>query len=88
MKLEVRVYPKASRNAVETAEDGRLKVYVTAPPEGGRANDAVISLVAKRLGVAKGTVQVLTGHKSRRKVLLVEGLTLREAFSRLESTSR
>ena len=50
MELDIRVQPRASRNAIEV--DGeRMTVRVTAAPEGGKANDAVVALLAKRLGV-------------------------------------
>ena len=53
-QLEVGVQPRAKRNALEAVDGQALKAYVTAPPEGGKANDALIALLAKALGVAKG----------------------------------
>lgn len=52
-----------------------FKIQVTAPPEDGKANAAVVKLVAKKLGVAKSRVSVAVGATSRRKVLHVEGET-------------
>lgn len=49
MNLDIRVQPKAGRNSVEVAEDGTIRVRVTAPPDRGRANDAVVRLLASRL---------------------------------------
>ncbi|MBM3948143.1 MAG: DUF167 domain-containing protein [SAR202 cluster bacterium] len=71
--MEVRVQPRAGRNAVEVDASGRMKVYVTAPPEGGKANAAVIALVAEHLGVPKSSISIVRGHTSRNKVLRVEG---------------
>ncbi|MBI4299341.1 MAG: DUF167 domain-containing protein [Chloroflexi bacterium] len=85
--LEVRVHPKSKRNGIELIEGRKLRITVTAPPEEGKANDAVISLLAKRLGVAKGSVQILSGHKSRNKLLLVEGLALDEVVAILSNIS-
>ena len=85
MTLEVRVQPRAGRNSIEVVEGPRLRVSVTAPPEGGKANDAVVSLLAKALGVAKGSVTILRGHRGRNKLLSIEGLTAAEVFVRLSA---
>ena len=84
MHLAVKVHPRASRNSVEI--DGhRVVVRVTAPPEGGKANDAVVALVAERLGIAKSRVRVAKGHRSRNKRLCLEGMSAEEAIARLSS---
>jgi uncharacterized protein len=70
----VRVQPRARRDELVGEREGALLVRVTAPPVDGRANDAVRKLVAKRLGVAPGRVEVARGSGSRDKVLLVEGV--------------
>jgi uncharacterized protein len=66
MKLDVKVVAGASRNAVKQ-EGGRLKVYVTAPPEKGKANAAVIDVLAKHLGVKKNHIQLIKGLTSPQK---------------------
>ena len=85
MLLEVRVLPRARRNSVEVMPGPRLRVRVTAAPEGGKANDAVIALLARRLGVAKSGITVLRGHKGRDKLLRVDGLGAEEVFARLSA---
>ena len=82
MLLEVRVQPKAKRNCVELVGSA-LRVRVTAAPEGGKANDAVIGILAKRLGVARRAVTIVRGHRARAKIVQVEGLTESEVFARL-----
>ncbi len=75
--ITARVSPKASRNAVQGAmptPDGQaLKIAVTAPPDKGKANAAVVALLAKTFGVAKSSVTVLAGETDRRKVLRIAG---------------
>ena len=83
MIINVKVQPRAKRNEVKV-EGGRLRVRVTAPPEGGKANEAVVALLAKNLGVPKGSVAIVRGHRSRDKVVDVDGFTVDEALSRLE----
>ena len=63
MKLLVKVVPKASRNAVKV-ENGRLKIYVSAAPEKGKANAAVLELLAEHLGVPKRKIILLKGETS------------------------
>ena len=82
LELDIRVQPRASRNAIEI--DGeRITVRVTAVPESGKANDAVVALLAKRLGVPKRSVQIVRGHKSRDKRISIDGISSKESLSRL-----
>lgn len=75
--LSLKVQPKSSRDAiegvVETPDGPALKVAVTAPPDKGKANAAVILLVAKAFGVAKRDVTLTLGETDRRKVLHIAG---------------
>ena len=66
MKLDIKVVPKASRNAVKE-ESGRLKVYVTAAPEKGKANAAVVDVLAKHFGVKRQNIRLVKGETSPRK---------------------
>ena len=84
MHLDIRVQPRASRNAIEV--DGehpsvRIIVRVTAAPEGGKANDAVVALLAKQLRVPKRSIQIVRGHKSRDKRISVSGISSKNALS-------
>lgn len=65
--IAVRVTPNASR-AVIKVEAGQVRVYVTVVPEGGKANKAVVKLLAKSLGIAKSTLELIRGETSRDKV--------------------
>ena len=83
MQIEVRVHPKARRDSLEVLAGPKLRVHVTAAPEGGKANAAVIALLAKRLGVPKGSIRIVRGHKTRDKLLRVDGLRAEELLDRL-----
>lgn len=85
MQMKISVQPKAGRNAIEVAGD-KVTVRVTAAPEGGKANDAVVELLAKRLGVAKGRVSIVRGHKSRDKTVLIDDVTLEEVLAILTAS--
>ena len=66
----VRIVPRASRSEiVGWTHEGALKVRVTAPPVDQKANQALIKLLSKALGVAKGDVAIVAGRESRNKRL-------------------
>ena len=65
-----------------------MKACVTAPPEGGKANEAVVALFAKALGVAKGRVTIVRGRRGRTKVVKIEGLTEKDIFLRLSAVPK
>ena len=85
MEFNIRVQPKAGRNSVEV-NGGKVTARVTAAPEGGKANDAVVALLAKRLKVAKGRVHIVRGHKARNKWLRIADMTAGEVFARLSAS--
>jgi len=73
--LDILVQPRASRAKIGPMHDGRLKVAVTAPPVDGEANAAVVELIARRLGIARGDIEVIAGAGSRRKTLRIANAT-------------
>jgi uncharacterized protein (TIGR00251 family) len=84
-RLSLKVVPGSSRDEVVGWLGDSLKVKVKAPPEKGRANEAVIALLADRLGVDASSIAVVSGHGSPAKVVAVEGIddeTVRSAFPR------
>lgn len=84
--LTVHVHPGARREALRGwRADGALRLDVGAPPERGRANDAVTALLAGVLGVPRGRVAVVRGHGSRTKVVEVTGLDADDLKRRIET---
>lgn len=79
MDLKLRVTPNASANKIttETDEQGATtyRVYVTVPPEDGKANVAVIKLLAKHLGVAKSSLTIIRGETGRDKIIRLDSDT-------------
>jgi uncharacterized protein (TIGR00251 family) len=73
--IEILVQPRASREKIGPMHDGRIKIAVTAPPVDGEANAAVIALLAKRLGITRGQLEVIAGQSSRRKTIKLAGVT-------------
>lgn len=68
-RLNIRVIPRARRNAVELQPDGSIRVYTTAAPADGDANSAVIKMLAKHLNVPKTSICIIRGTTSRDKVI-------------------
>jgi uncharacterized protein (TIGR00251 family) len=78
VRVRLKVVPKAKRNQfgglLDEPEGGKaLKVAVTAAPEDGKANAAVIALLAQEWGVAKSAISVVSGATDRRKVVEIRG---------------
>lgn len=73
MKFQVRVKPGSSRNLVEASEIG-LDVWLRAQPENGKANAALICVLADHFGVSKNKVRIISGQSSRRKSVEIEDL--------------
>lgn len=69
MRVRVRVTPRAKQRSVEAAQDGTLRVRVTEPTEGGRANAAAIELLAEYFKVPRRAVSILQGEKNRQKLV-------------------
>jgi len=57
-------------------EEGRLKIKVTVPPEGGKANQKVVELLSKALKVPKSNIEIVRGETSRIKLVRIEGAGL------------
>lgn len=78
LRVALRVQPGARRACVEglgELADGKvvLKVRVTEPPEGGKANAALIKLLAKTWKLPKTAIEIVAGHGQRQKTLLISG---------------
>jgi uncharacterized protein len=82
-RLRLRVSPGAARTELAGRHGDAWKVRVTAAPERGRANDAVVALLADRLGVPRRSVSVVSGQSSRDKVIELRGIGRDEAERRL-----
>lgn len=79
IKIKVRVIPRAKINEISgLMEDGVLKVRLTAPPVDGKANKALIKLLAKALGVSASQISISSGEHSRNKSVFIDGLDLHE----------
>jgi uncharacterized protein (TIGR00251 family) len=83
--FRLRVRPGARRDGIEGEHGGAHKVSVAAPPERGAANDAVVALLARLLGVSRDAVSIVSGGSSRNKSVRVRGLAREDLLARLTS---
>ncbi len=83
--LRLKVTPSASRDAVVGWQGDVLRVRVRAPAQRGKANDAVLRLLADALGVERRRLRIVRGETSRQKVVSVDGLDEAEIRARVTS---
>ena len=83
IRLRIKVVPGSSRDGIAGWLGEALKICVTAPAEGGRANSAVEAILAEALGLGRGSTRVVQGKTSPRKVVEIIGLTEQQVCARL-----
>lgn len=81
--IVVQVQPNASRNAVTRFEDGVWHLRIAAPPVRGKANKELCRFLSESLGISQGKLTIAKGMTSKRKVLVIKGLTQNRATEQL-----
>ena len=82
-RLQVKVHARARRNELLGLQGDVLRVKVTAPPVEGRANDAVVELLAAHLRVPKSSIRIVSGERAPLKLIEVAGLDAATVAERL-----
>jgi uncharacterized protein (TIGR00251 family) len=85
LTFEIQVIPRASRTEIARRQDGVLKLKVTAQPLECAANIACINLLAKALKLRKSQLEILTGEKSRKKVVLVNDINKKDLEEKINN---
>ena len=83
--FQVKVHPRARKNAITGEIGDALKVALTAPPIEGRANQACIVFLAEVLNVPRSSVTIAAGENSRLKVIRVAGSTAEQVRRKLQA---
>lgn len=73
--IPVKVQPNASKERIVGEYNGQLKVAVTAAPEKGKANKAIIKLLAEKLDTKISSIRIISGETSREKRVFIDGAT-------------
>jgi uncharacterized protein len=88
VRLQISVSPKSRVEEIRASRaDRTVRVRVTAAPEDGRANRAVLDLLREKLGVPRTAVRIAGGETSRKKWIEIDGLEEDEVWRRLEAPS-
>lgn len=82
-QFAVKAVPGSSRDRIQGLYGGALKIAVAAPPERGKANEAICALLATALGVPERNVSVVAGGTSPRKTVRVVGLSADDVRKKL-----
>ena len=83
--FQVRVHPRARKNAFTGVVGDALKLALTSPPVEGRANEACIAFLAEFLNVARSSVTIAAGETSRQKLIRVAGLSAAQIEEKLRA---
>ena len=83
--LAVKVVPGASRSRISGRYGDGLKIQVSAPPERGKANEAVIKLLAEALGVKPAQIDLISGQTQPRKTFRINGLDAGQLAEKLKN---
>lgn len=82
--IAVRVIPRAEKSAIAGIRDGAVLVRLSAPPVDGAANAELIEVMAGALGVPKRAITITSGEASRRKTLLIAGISAATVLTKLD----
>lgn len=74
--FNVRVLPKSSKSEIVGESSGALKIKLKSPPVDGAANEELIKLLAKQFGIAKSAIEIIGGHASKSKQILVANISI------------
>ncbi len=86
--IRVKVTPRSSRTEIAGRENDVYRVKLTDPPVEGRANKALIALLAEKLRIPKRDIEIVSGDKGRLKTVRVRGLTAGEIDQALRAESK
>ncbi len=81
--LSVKLQPRASKNVIGEALGDELKIKVTAPSVDAAANQALVEFLAEKLNCSRGKVELIRGHTSRHKTVMLHGFRAGEILPKL-----
>ena len=82
--LRIKAVPGSARDAIAGPLGDRLKIRVAAPPEGGKANEAIIKLLASTLGIKRSRISIISGLASAEKTIQLEDVDIETAGQALQ----
>ena len=85
LSLVLHIQPRASKNRIVGLHGKNLKLAVTAPPADGKANKAVVKFLADFFSIPKKGINIKSGLQSRKKRVLLSGISLAEARGKIDA---
>ncbi|MSQ13695.1 MAG: DUF167 domain-containing protein [Dehalococcoidia bacterium] len=86
-RIAIQAHPGSKERRIDVRDGEAVHVFVTERAEGGKANEAVVALLADALGVAKTRVSITRGHGARRKLVAVDGLSTEQTLVKLKQST-
>jgi uncharacterized protein (TIGR00251 family) len=83
--LQVKVHPRARKNAITGVVGDAIKIALTAPPVEGRANEACVKFLSEFLNVPRSSVTIAAGESSRQKLIRIAGMTAAQVEEKLRA---
>ena len=84
LTITVKIVPNSSKTALAGLLDAMIKIKVAAPPEKGKANKSLSGFLAKKLGLRKQDITIISGQTSAVKQIQIKGITRQEFLEKLE----
>lgn len=82
--VHTKVQPSSSRQSITRMDDGKIKINLTSPPAGGKANRELITYLSDLLNISKTAIKIKKGKKSPRKEILIKGVEVSKFYSIIE----
>ena len=73
--INVRIVPKSAKQEIAGIYNERVKIKIGSAPEGGKANKELIELLSKKIGIAKSSIEIVSGELSQNKTIRIKGIT-------------
>ena len=86
--IGIRLKPSTSREKIVSIDENEICVAVTAPPVEGKANEALVAMLAKKLQVSKSSIEIRRGLRSRVKMVAIEGMNKEQVLLKLRQDTK
>ncbi|HEX7510934.1 MAG TPA: DUF167 domain-containing protein [Chitinivibrionales bacterium] len=86
--IGIRLKPSTSREKIVSIDENEICVAVTAPPVEGKANEALVAMLAKKLQVSKSSIEIRRGLRSRVKMVAIEGMNKEHVLLKLRQDTK
>ena len=86
ISISVNIHPNSQKNKI-LITDYSIEIYIKEPPTKGKANQALIKFLSKKLEISSSSIKVLRGEKSKKKIVSISELTIQQILERMNERS-